>query len=324
MPGLQNAEATLHLIARLAYQDDLPQQQIAQMFGISQAKVSRLLAQARACGIVRISVREHDARQPELEARLRDKYGLAQAIVFELPELFQPEEKRRLLGLLGAPVLAGLIPPRAGIGLAGGRTIRQLVLALARHELPAGLTVAALMGNMGHQAIPSDAAEIGRQLAEIGRGSFLSLNTPVYISDRQTRDALAAEAQIKAVFAAYRRLDLALIGVGTLENSFFQERDFFTAEQLAGLRRAGAVGEICGRFFAADGRECATEFRGRVLGIERADLARIKQAYALTCGADRVPALAAALRGGWVNSLLIDHECAQALLHHSAAVGKER
>jgi len=102
--------------------------------------------------------------------------------------------------------------------------------------------------------------------------------------------------------------------VGPLEQSVYAERGVFTSADLAQLRAAGAVGEICGRFFDAKGRECASRWRHRAISIELENLKKIPQVIGVAAGPERAPAVAAALRGGLLKSLLIDESGAEALL----------
>jgi deoxyribonucleoside regulator len=74
------------------------------------------------------------------------------------------------------------------------------------------------------------------------------------------------------------------------------------------------VGEICGRFFDAEGRECNSRWRNRAISLELEYLRKIPQVIGVAAGPDRAPAVAAAMRGGLLKSLLIDERGALALL----------
>ncbi|MFM7751043.1 MAG: sugar-binding domain-containing protein, partial [Opitutaceae bacterium] len=86
------------------------------------------------------------------------------------------------------------------------------------------------------------------------------------------------------------------------------------AAMLRELGRAGAVGEICGRYFDDRGRECATGWRDRVISVELAQLRRIPLTLAVVSGTDRTAALEAAIRGRLIKGLVIDEAGAEALL----------
>ncbi len=72
------------------------------------------------------------------------------------------------------------------------------------------------------------------------------------------------------------------------------------------LSSCGAVGEICGRFFDQNGRECDSRWRDRVLSIDLEQIRQIPQVIGVVAGGDRSAAIAAAIRGGLVKALVID------------------
>ena len=72
----------LHTVAKLHYQSDLSQVEIAKRLGLSAATISRLLQRARAEGIVRIEVRDL-AAPDDLVRALCDRLGLKAAAVVE-------------------------------------------------------------------------------------------------------------------------------------------------------------------------------------------------------------------------------------------------
>jgi deoxyribonucleoside regulator len=303
----------LRLVARLYYIDGLGQNEVAKFAKVSQAKVSRLLALARERGIVRITVADYDPRRRDLEDRLRARFKLHTAVVIKASEGLEGADLRRSVGHFGAAAIDALIPPQAVVALAGGRTIHELV----RH-LPAGRTkaptVVQAMGSVDSSVNAFDAQEVGRTLVQRLGGSFLALNAPAFIPDKRTRDALLALEQVRGVHEHLGRAGVALVGLGTLSNSVFVERGTIDAAMARELERAGAVGEVCGRFFDAGGRECATAWRDRVIGIRLEQLRAIPQVVALVSGRDRTAALLAAIAGGLIKSLVIDELGAGALL----------
>ena len=66
-------EELLILVASLYYVENLGQAKVAQLAGISQANVSRLLSEARKRGIVQINVKPFSPRAQDLEDNLKDR-----------------------------------------------------------------------------------------------------------------------------------------------------------------------------------------------------------------------------------------------------------
>lgn len=303
----------LRLAARLYYVDGLGQNEVAKFVKVSQAKVSRLLAMARARGIVRITVADYESRSRETEVKLGVQLGLKDVIVVRTIEDLGAPDLRHTVGYFAAPAIANLLNPAEVIALAGGRTLHELILHIPEGRHPTLTTVQA-MGSVDSAVNAFDAQEVSRLLAQRLGASFVALSTPAFMPDPKTRDTLLALPQIRSVHEMFARATLALVGVGTLENSVFIERGVFTKDDITRLREAGAVGEICGRFYDSDGRECASAWHERSTGIGLDQLRRIPKVIAVVAGADRTGALVAAIRGGLVKSLVIDDAGAKALL----------
>jgi deoxyribonucleoside regulator len=307
------SDEKLRLVARLYHLDGLGQAEVAKFAKVSQAKVSRMLALARERGIVRITVADYEPRRRELEDQIRERLGLAMVTIIKSTEGLEGADLRRSVGHFGAPEVNALIKPRDVIALAGGRTIHELVRHLPEVRNKS-LTVVQAMGSVDSTVNGFDAQEVGRVMAQRLGGIFLALNTPAFIPEKRTRDALLELPQVRTVHENLDRANVAIVGLGTLSNSVFVERGTLDATMIRDLTRAGAVGEFCGRFIDAAGRECDTSWRDRVIGVRVEQLRQIPQVIAVVSGSDRSAAILAAIRGGLIKSLVIDELGASALL----------
>jgi len=312
MPNIYSDDR-LRLAARLYYIDGLGQNEVAKFVKVSQAKVSRLLALARERGIVRITVADYEPRHTELEAQIRSRFGLSTVVVIKALEGLTNTDLRKAVGHFASDALNALIKPGDIVALAGGRTIYELV-----HHLPEprnkALTVVQAMGSVDSNVSAFDAQEVGRVVAQRLGGNFLALNAPTYIPEKRTRDALLKLPQVRAVHDHLNRAQVAIVGLGTLENSVFVERGALSPDDITELREAGAVGEMCGRFFDKNGKECDTAWRDQVMGADVEQLRRIPQTIGVVSGNDRSAAIAAVIRGKLLKSLIIDESGAAALL----------
>ena len=313
------SDEQLRLAAQLYYVDDMPQAEVAKFVKVSQAKVSRLLSLARERGIVRITVAEYEPRNSSLERQLVKTLGLQSAAVIKVVGDLPQEDTRRAMAHFATAVISELTPLRGSLAISGGRTLREIVHVLPAHQRQ--LTIVQAMGNIDSQVSPEDAVEIGRLLAARWQSSFIALNTPAFVTDRKTRDAFLAHGQIDDVRKLLIDADVALVGIGTLDNSVFVERGVLAAADLLKLKSSGAVGEICGRFFDHTGKECQSPWSDRVISIELERLRKIPNVIAAVCGSDRSAAILAAIRGRLIKTLIIDEAGAAALLalHDSKA-----
>lgn len=296
------------MAARLYYIDGLGQSDVAKFVKVSQAKVSRLLALARERGIVRITVADYEPRHTELEAQIRSRLGLSTVVVIKAFEGLAESDLRKAVGHFASEALNTLIKPGDIVALAGGRTIYELVQHLPEPRNKA-LTVVQAMGSVVAQRLG---------------GSFLALNAPAYIPEKRTRDALLKLPQVRSVHDHLGRAQVAIVGLGTLENSVFVERGALGPEAVAELREAGAVGEICGRFFDRNGAECDTLWRDQVMSVEAEQLRKIPQVIGVVSGNDRSASIAAAIRGKLLKGLVIDETGAAALLAATTPVSRPK
>ena len=307
----------LAFAARLYYQEGFSQGEVARVLSVSQAKVSRLLKEARNKGIVRIHVEDFQPYEDELQEKLQKEFSLKKAVVIRIPTPSSPEATRRSMGFLSAPRVMELLEGVKTLGITGGRSLLETVRYLPSQGWDPTLHVVQLMGNVGAVAQESDALELGRMIARKAGGTFLSLNTPAFLADGDTRKALFRHEQVKAVRNFFKSLDAALVGIGTLEDSLFIAQGAMKPSQLKSLQAHGAVGEVCGRFFGPHGKECSTPYKDQVVSIKLEELARVPLVIGVTMGEGRAPAVAAALRGGLVKALVIDAGGAKALLDYA-------
>jgi len=305
----------LPLVARLYYLDNLGQQEVADMVGVSRTSVSRLLARARERGVVRIEVSPYEPRNRNLESALVQRFDLRHAVVVKTLPGVSVAQIRRTVGYFAGPVVAEWLRPQSVVGLAGGRTLRELVQYLTPEAgLPAGITAVQLMGNVGASVSPVDAAELTHLMAQRSRGVFYPLSAPAFAPDPATRAAYMSHAHVQLVWQLFDAMELAMVGVGTLDDSVFIERGALEEGGLRRLRALGAVGEICGRFYDRDGRECQADHHERVLSITLDQLRRVPAVVGVTNGPGRAEAVRAALTGQLLKSLVTDEAGAQAIM----------
>ena len=309
----------LRLTARLYHLDGLSQAEIAGLIGVSRPKVSRILNRAREKGIVRIWVEEFDPRHRQLEEELRGLFGLNHAVVIRTLNGAERESVRQAVGYFAAPVVAEWLHSNMIVGVAGGRTLASLVEHIRPQTAVRGVSFVQLMGNFGAQVSYCDAVELSRTFAEKFQGTYYTLNAPAIAADVASCRAFLAHQDVQALYGLYDVMQMAFVGIGSLEDSTFIEREVIRADEVRRLIEHGAVGELCGRFFDARGEPCDASYQERVVGIRLEELRQKRDVVAVTMGSGRAAALYSALRSGLVKSLVADEGCARAVLECVAA-----
>lgn len=312
----------LCLVARLYYQDGLSQMDVAKFVHVSQAKVSRLLAMARQRGIVTISVADYEPRDRDTEIKLKNRFKLGEVYVIKAAKDLDKANLRRTMGHFGGSILSHLIRRNYTVALAGGRTIYELVQRLPRDGSRA-ITVVQTMGSIDFSVSQYDAIELSRVMADRLGGQYHSLNAPAFMASKAARNSLLSHEQVKRVMETMESADIAVVGIGTLEDSLFSERGILDAKEVAALRRAGAVGEVCGRFFDKEGRECDTRWKDVVIGIELESLRKCPRVIGVVSGEHRAEAILPAVNSGLVKGVIIDQAGAEKLLEYASQESSE-
>jgi deoxyribonucleoside regulator len=68
-------------VARMYYENDLNQEDIAQRLNLSRQKVSRLLIEARTHGIVKVMIYDPNPADPNLQEELKGRFGLRNVVL---------------------------------------------------------------------------------------------------------------------------------------------------------------------------------------------------------------------------------------------------
>ena len=304
------------VVARLYHVDRVRQRDIAERLEMSQARVSRLLRQAQEHGIVRTLVAVPEGLHPDLEEGLEAAYGLVEVHVVEVPG--GDRAVPAALGAAAARYLAQASLEEAVVGFTSwSSTLRVMAGAVGAPRRSGATHVVEMLGDLGPPLLQHEAARATQRLAESLGAEPVFLRTPGVAGTPALRRAAEEDPHVRRALALLDRLDLAFVGVGPADHhSGLTSQDFFTTEQLAGVRALGAVGQLDQRFLDADGRPVPTPLDDLVVGVSLEQVRRARRRVVVAGGASKRLPLAAALAGGWVDVLITDLATAR----HFAAV----
>jgi len=304
----------LAAIADLYYVEKRSQAEIAEQYEYSRPTISRMLAEAHEKGLVDIRINYPLQRMTDLEAALRSRCGLALVNVADRGSLGY-SRMLRLIGRLGAAYFDHIESPGV-IGVSWGTAVYEVVTALQWRRIP-DVRVVQMIGGVGDGAPNTDGPEVARLFAQALGGQHTLLNAPLIVSTQQTRDELLAGRQVRDVLALALQADYALVGIGSVdrERSSLIRAGYLTAEEITELEAAGAVGDICGVHFDAQGRILEVDVNRRRIGVDLAELAASAcTVVGVAGGRVKAPAILGALRGGFLDVLITDSNAAQAIL----------
>ncbi len=309
--------------ARLCYELGMSQREVAEDLGVSPATLTRLLQKARELGIVRFTV------QPP-EEYLRDTEALAEQLtrilavreVIVTPTSPRAEVVRKELGFAAGRWLNAALSFGLSVGFSGGRSVAEVITFLKKTN--GGVEVVQLMGGVSPTEIDIQADVIARNAATRLGGTCHVIHGPAIFPSEQDLLQLLNNRIVSDVVTRFDRLDLAVVGIGTLtaDNPLMQ-CGFLSETELGRLRECGCVGDICGHFFNEKGTECEASIARRILGIRLSQLARAPRVCAVAAGREKVTAIIAACRAGVPKTLITDTDTAGEVLRQAGGSPKE-
>ena len=301
-------------VARLYHEKGVRQPEIAAQLNLSQARVSRLLKEAGERGIVRTVVVAPPGVHADLEERVAERYALRDVIVVDVEG-----DVASTTSALASGAAAYLDSTLIGGDVIGVSSWSATLLAAVEMMRPkrtqVAETVVQVVGGVGSPEVQMQATRLTARLAEVTGAAPVFVPSPGLVGSPALQQALLADPGVRDVQALWSRLSVSLVGIGTLEPSPLLRRSgnsLAPAEQEA-LEAAGAVGDVCLRYFDAAGAAISSTFDDRVIGIGRDDLMRVPRRIGVAGGHEKTDAIRAAVRGGWVNILITDLEVARAL-----------
>jgi DNA-binding transcriptional regulator LsrR (DeoR family) len=303
-------------VARLYHERGVNQPEIARRLHVSQARVSRLLKQAEAEGIVRTTVVVPAGVQTALEEALEERYGLREALVVECLEDSE-EDVAHDLGVATAAYLEASLTGGDVVGISSWSATLLAAVDAMRPLARAGAEQAVqLFGGVGNPGAEAHAARLTQRFAELTGAQPTFLLAPGIATSVEARDALVHDRFVSEALARLDEVTLALVGIGALEPSTLLQRsgNIFSERELAALGGRGAVGDICLRFYDAQGARVASDVDRRVIGVTLEQLRDVERCVGVAGGERKYEAIRGALRGRWVNVLITDHVTAERLL----------
>lgn len=302
-------------VARLYYEQGMRQGEIADRLDLSQSRVSRLLKQAEREGIVRTTVAVPQGFFPDLEERLQFLYGLREAVVVDC-DADDDREALRAIGAAAASYVETTVATGEVVGISSwSETLLAMVDNMHRQARPVAAAIVQILGGVGNPSAEKHAAHLTRRLAELLGGEARFLPAPGVAGSAASRRALLDDPFVASAMGWIREVTLALVGIGALEPSHLLSAsgNAFTAEEQHELQELGAVGDICVRFFDADGVPVASPLDDRVIGVDLEQLKQPRRTVGLAGGPRKFAAIQAALRGRFINVLITDRFTAQRL-----------
>lgn len=297
--------------AWLHYAGGLTQTAVAKRLGLPSVKAHRLIARAVAEGAVKVSIDGDIVECVQLEDSICQRFGLDYCEV--APDLGEVDVPLRALGLAGANFLRREIErgEHEVIGLGHGRT-----LAAAVHQLPRfdgkGQRFVSVLGGLtrNYSANPHD---VMHTLAEKTGAQAFVLPVPFFANSEQDLAVLMAQPGVREILDLSYGATLKLVGLGAADASAqLVESGMIEPHEIEEIIAGGAVGEMMGHFFDAEGNVLETTLTARTMAAPL-DGPTESRIVVIAGGPGKIEGLRAVLKSGRLSGLITDEVTARVL-----------
>jgi DNA-binding transcriptional regulator LsrR (DeoR family) len=313
-------EATrqIYTVLVMHFVEGQKQSDIAEALNLSTSKVNRLIAQGRKLGMVRIEIESPFQRLMEIERLLKQVARLASAIV--APTVSgNLDTTLKQVGRAAANHLLESLRDGDVIAITGGKAVSAVVDNL-EPERAFDVTVVPLTGGVQGKYY-TDVNHLASRLAERLGGSTHLVHAPLFAESREQRDMLMGLGSVKEAFQLARNAAIALVGIGSIQapgSSYYDLHPDSTADR-EHLIKGGVVAEFLAHLIGEDGKLADYKLNSRLVALAPSDLASCPNVIGVAAGVEKVLPIRAALRGGYLNSLVIDEETAAGILEKMEA-----
>lgn len=288
------------------------QEEIARKLNVSRQTAQRLVSLSVSEGLIKVRLDHPIGRCMELAEKLRRHFALD--LVEVVPS--DPESSSTVIGVAQAAAaeierrLRSPSPIVMAIGT--GRTLKAAIEQLPPMEASQHKIVS-LTGNIAPDGSASYYNVIFN-MADTVQARMFPMPLPVIASSPEEREMLLSQPMVKETLALAARADITFVGIGDLGPDAPLYLDgFITESELKALQKAGAVGEIVGWAFDAQGRMIEGLTNDRVASAPMPSRER-SLVVALAMGEKKLPGTIAALNRRLVNGLMTDERTATKLL----------
>ena len=202
------------------------------------------------------------------------------------------------------------------VALSWGQTLQAMVRAtdgLARRDVE----VVQLVGGLSALDSALTGQELVRELSERMGARHRYLHAPALFGSAEALTVMLHEQAIADALDAAKAADIAVVGIGTPglgSSRALLDSLGLSPSQRAEFDAAGAVGDVCARFYDLSGQEIRSVVNQRVLAVTLDDLRAIPTVAGVAAGPEKALGILGALRGRIIDVLICDQAAARLVL----------
>jgi deoxyribonucleoside regulator len=297
-------------VAQLYYEENLTQNEIAKRLGISRPLVSILLSEARATGVVTITINHVENAQQLAEQRLEAAFRIRRAVV--VPDGGSADETDNAVAAEAYRLCFASGAQWKHIGVGWGSLLGRMADYAETLEPapPSDGSIFPLIGGIGASYRSYHTNELTRVLSTRAGLSADYLYMPAFFDSDSELDFARHMETFTALNDKWTHMDLAIVSI-----SNYPSYPDLGVEYRFGSRltKEKAVGRVLAYYFDVDGRIIEANV-DNVLQVTREQLQNTANCVAMCSALLRPQSVAGALRAGFADTLILPQSLALQVL----------
>ncbi|AZO94341.1 sugar-binding domain-containing protein [Halocella sp. SP3-1] len=292
-------------VSLLYYKQEFSQREIAKKLDISRPKVSRLLNKAKEEGIVKIEIVSPVKDTSNLESEIELRYNLKEVLFIDKTDN-QPDELIKIkIANKCSEYLERITEGKEYLGLAAGTTLYKFAEE-GNFSNRKDYRYIPLIGSLSDIGESYNSNEICSILSKRVGGTNYLLSAPALVKSQEIADSFRDETRIKRIFNLYKKIDVAILGIGVASKNHPLYKGHLTPREEKELEAHPLCGSLGIITYDQNGEIIETAFLKRSLGIDFKELLNIPIRIGLAFGVKKREAIFAAIKGEFVNVLITD------------------
>lgn len=287
------------------YFENMTQQAIAERLSISRMRVIKLLETARQTGVIQFRLRSDGVGVMEQSQRLMDQYHLKD--VFLIPEVSSGDaHPNESIARAGAMYIADRLGDNACVSVGYGDTISRTLNHLATMVQNPVMCIS-LTGGVSNY--------LPNTRSNVFNAKLYLMPAPLLASSAEMASAMREEKSVSEIIRMSDLSSFTLVGIGALgENATIFHSGLLGPTDMFYLKMNHAVGDVLGHFIDQAGNLIHTPIEDRLISTPLDKLKKTSNVIGLAAGQEKIEAIRAVLRGGYLDILITDEATANLLL----------
>ena len=287
------------------YFENMTQQAIADRLSISRMRVIKLLENARQTGVIQFRLRSDGVGMVKQSQQLINKFGLKD--VFLIPEVDEDDSHpNESIARAGAMYIADRLGDNACINVGYGDTLGRTLNHLAT-MVQSPVTCISLTGGVSNY-LPNTRSNVFNARLHL-------IPAPLLASSPEMAAAMRGENSVSEIIRMSELSSFTLVGIGAMGDSATVLRSgVLTQADMFYLKMQGAVGDVLCHFLDKNGELISSPIEDRLISTSVERLKTMNNVIGLAAGKDKIEAIRAVLRGGYLDILITDEATANLLL----------